>query len=47
MSLDEAIGRLKTYEERIKFKMGKLEDNKDKLLLTSHEDNMNHGLRPK
>ncbi|GKB46420.1 zinc finger, CCHC-type containing protein [Tanacetum coccineum] len=38
MSLDEAIGRLKTYEERIKYKKGKQVDNQENLLFTRHED---------
>ncbi|GJX08295.1 zinc finger, CCHC-type containing protein [Tanacetum coccineum] len=38
MTLEEAIGRLKTYEERIKFKKGKQVDNHDKLMFTRHEN---------
>ncbi|GKA48279.1 zinc finger, CCHC-type containing protein [Tanacetum coccineum] len=38
MTLEEAIGRLKTYEERIKFKKGKQVDNQDKLMFTRHEN---------
>nr|GEX08265.1 zinc finger, CCHC-type [Tanacetum cinerariifolium] len=37
MTLDEAIGRLKTYEERIKYKKGKQVDNKERLMFTRHE----------
>ncbi|GJV44246.1 zinc finger, CCHC-type containing protein [Tanacetum coccineum] len=38
MTLEEAVGRLKTYEERIKFKKGKQVDNHDKLMFTRHEN---------
>nr|GEX60085.1 zinc finger, CCHC-type [Tanacetum cinerariifolium] len=38
MTLEEAVGRLKTYEERIKFKKGKQVDNQDKLMFTRHEN---------
>ncbi|GJR51285.1 hypothetical protein Tco_1401806 [Tanacetum coccineum] len=38
MTLDEAIGRLKTYEERIKYKRGKQVDNQEKLMFTRHEN---------
>nr|GFB60543.1 zinc finger, CCHC-type [Tanacetum cinerariifolium] len=38
MTLEEAIGRLKTYEERIKYKKGKQVDNKEKLTFTRHEN---------
>nr|GEX18388.1 zinc finger, CCHC-type [Tanacetum cinerariifolium] len=34
MTLKEAIGRLKTYEERIKCKKGKRVDNQEKLMFT-------------
>ncbi|GJY38308.1 zinc finger, CCHC-type containing protein [Tanacetum coccineum] len=34
MTLEEAIGRLKTYEERIKYKKGKQVDNQEKLMFT-------------
>nr|GEZ35734.1 zinc finger, CCHC-type [Tanacetum cinerariifolium] len=37
MTLEEAIGRLKTYEERIKYK-GKQVDNQDRLLFTRYEE---------
>nr|GEX66753.1 zinc finger, CCHC-type [Tanacetum cinerariifolium] len=37
MTMEEAIGRLKTYEEKIKYKKGKQVDNKEKLMLTRHE----------
>nr|GEZ94468.1 zinc finger, CCHC-type [Tanacetum cinerariifolium] len=38
MTLEEAIGRLKTYEERIKYKKGKQVDNHEKLMFTRHEN---------
>nr|GEV62389.1 zinc finger, CCHC-type [Tanacetum cinerariifolium] len=38
MTLEEVIGRLKTYEERIKYKKGKQVDNQEKLMLTRHEN---------
>nr|GEU83941.1 zinc finger, CCHC-type [Tanacetum cinerariifolium] len=34
MTLKEAIGRLKTYKERIKYKKGKQVDNQEKLIFT-------------
>nr|GEX40509.1 zinc finger, CCHC-type [Tanacetum cinerariifolium] len=37
-TLEEAIGRLKTYEERIKYKRGKQVDNQEKLMFTRHEN---------
>ncbi|GKB50508.1 hypothetical protein Tco_0901261 [Tanacetum coccineum] len=37
MSVDEAIGRLKTYEERIKYKRGKQVDSQESLMFTRHE----------
>nr|GFA61809.1 zinc finger, CCHC-type [Tanacetum cinerariifolium] len=37
MTLEEAIGRLKTYKERIKYK-GKQVDNQDRLLFTRYEE---------
>ncbi|GJW31316.1 zinc finger, CCHC-type containing protein [Tanacetum coccineum] len=39
MSVDEAIGRLKTFEERIKVKKGRAFEDQDKLLLAKHNDN--------
>ncbi|GKB58278.1 zinc finger, CCHC-type containing protein, partial [Tanacetum coccineum] len=39
MSVEEAIGRLKTFEERIKVKKGKAFEDQDKLLFTKHNDN--------
>nr|GEY22040.1 zinc finger, CCHC-type [Tanacetum cinerariifolium] len=36
--VQEAIGRLKTYEERIKYMKGKQVDNQESLLFTRHED---------
>nr|GEZ39619.1 zinc finger, CCHC-type [Tanacetum cinerariifolium] len=38
MTLEEAIGRIKTYEERIKYKKGKQVDNQEKLMFTRHEN---------
>nr|GEU50406.1 ribonuclease H-like domain, reverse transcriptase, RNA-dependent DNA polymerase [Tanacetum cinerariifolium] len=38
MTLEEAIGRLKTYEERIKYKKGKQVDNQEKLMFTRYEN---------
>nr|GFA76894.1 zinc finger, CCHC-type [Tanacetum cinerariifolium] len=38
MTLEEAIGRLKTYEERIKFKKEKQADNQENLMFTRHEN---------
>nr|GFB40514.1 zinc finger, CCHC-type [Tanacetum cinerariifolium] len=38
MTFEEAIGRLKTYKERIKYKRGKQVDNQESLLFTRHED---------
>nr|GEV36276.1 ribonuclease H-like domain, reverse transcriptase, RNA-dependent DNA polymerase [Tanacetum cinerariifolium] len=35
--MEEAIGRLKTYKERIKYKKGKQVDNQEKLMFTRHE----------
>nr|GEZ43573.1 zinc finger, CCHC-type [Tanacetum cinerariifolium] len=37
MTFEEAIGRLKTYKERIKYK-GKQVDNQDRLLFTRYEE---------
>nr|GEV37832.1 zinc finger, CCHC-type [Tanacetum cinerariifolium] len=37
MTMEEAIERLKTYEERIKYKKGKQVDNQEKLMFTRHE----------
>ncbi|GJS33129.1 zinc finger, CCHC-type containing protein [Tanacetum coccineum] len=39
MSVDEAIGRLKTFEERIKVKKGRAFEDQDKLLFAKHNDN--------
>ncbi|GKA04355.1 hypothetical protein Tco_0677136 [Tanacetum coccineum] len=38
ISVREAIGRLKTYKERIKYKRGKQVDNQEKLMFTRHEN---------
>nr|XP_043611306.1 uncharacterized protein LOC122582936 [Erigeron canadensis] len=45
MALDDAIGRLKAFEERTKFKKNKESDNQNKLLLTRHNNNINQGRR--
>nr|GEX24163.1 zinc finger, CCHC-type [Tanacetum cinerariifolium] len=37
MTMEEVIGRLKTYEEIIKYKKGKQADNQEKLMFTRHE----------
>ncbi|GKA04494.1 hypothetical protein Tco_0683614 [Tanacetum coccineum] len=37
MSLDEAIGRLKTFEERLKYKNERPVNTQEKLLFTRHE----------
>nr|GEY44756.1 ribonuclease H-like domain, reverse transcriptase, RNA-dependent DNA polymerase [Tanacetum cinerariifolium] len=37
MTMEEAIGRLKTYEERIKYKKGKQVDNQEKLMFTRYK----------
>ncbi|GKD18938.1 zinc finger, CCHC-type containing protein [Tanacetum coccineum] len=39
MSVEEAIGRLTTFEERIKVKKGKAFEDQDKLLFAKHNDN--------
>lgn len=39
MTLDEAIGRLKTFEERVKAKKRRTFDDQDKLLSTKHNNN--------
>ncbi|GKA12279.1 zinc finger, CCHC-type containing protein [Tanacetum coccineum] len=39
MSVEEAIRRLKTFEERIKVKKGKAFEDQDKLLFAKHNDN--------
>ncbi|GJT33597.1 zinc finger, CCHC-type containing protein [Tanacetum coccineum] len=37
MTLEEAIGRLKTYEERIRHKKGRQVDNQENLMFTRHD----------
>nr|GEV68746.1 ribonuclease H-like domain, reverse transcriptase, RNA-dependent DNA polymerase [Tanacetum cinerariifolium] len=37
ITMKEAIRRLKTYEERIKYKKGKQVDNQEKMMFTRHE----------
>nr|GEW00897.1 hypothetical protein [Tanacetum cinerariifolium] len=38
MTIEEAIGRVKTHEERIKYKKGKQVDNQEKLMFTRHKN---------
>ncbi|GJS43492.1 putative zinc finger, CCHC-type containing protein [Tanacetum coccineum] len=42
VKLEEIIGKLKTYEERIKFRKASQEDNSEKLLLTRQRNNRNY-----
>nr|GFC18900.1 zinc finger, CCHC-type [Tanacetum cinerariifolium] len=42
MTLEEAIGRLKTYEERIKYKKGKQVDRQERLMFTRHDNRGKH-----
>nr|GEX67448.1 zinc finger, CCHC-type [Tanacetum cinerariifolium] len=42
VKLEEIIGKLKTYEERIKFRKESQKDNSEKLLLTRQMNNKNH-----
>nr|GFB26391.1 zinc finger, CCHC-type [Tanacetum cinerariifolium] len=42
MTMEEAIGRLKTYEEIIKYKKGKQVDNQEKLMFTRHGSKGKH-----
>nr|GFB50496.1 zinc finger, CCHC-type [Tanacetum cinerariifolium] len=42
MTLEEAIGRLKTYEERIKYKKGKQVDHQERLMFTRHDNRGKH-----
>ncbi|GJZ99774.1 putative zinc finger, CCHC-type containing protein [Tanacetum coccineum] len=42
VKLEEIIGKLKTYEERIKFRKASQEDNSEKLLLTRQRNNKNY-----
>nr|GEY75361.1 zinc finger, CCHC-type [Tanacetum cinerariifolium] len=42
MTMEEAIGILKTYEERIKYKKGKQVENQEKLMFTRHESKGKH-----
>nr|GFC73789.1 zinc finger, CCHC-type [Tanacetum cinerariifolium] len=39
ISVEEAIERLKTFEERIKVKRGRAFEDQDKLLFAKHNDN--------
>ncbi|KAD4585093.1 hypothetical protein E3N88_22694 [Mikania micrantha] len=45
VTLDETIGRLKTFEERIKLKKDSHVENNDKLLFTRHDNNSSRGRR--
>lgn len=42
MTMEEAIGRLKTYEERIKFKKDKQVNNQETLMFTRHKGQGKH-----
>ncbi|GJV83372.1 zinc finger, CCHC-type containing protein [Tanacetum coccineum] len=42
VKLEEIIGKLKTYEERIKFRKGSQEDNSEKLLFTRQGNDRNY-----
>ncbi|KAD3337069.1 hypothetical protein E3N88_32589 [Mikania micrantha] len=42
VTLDETIGRLKTFEERIKSRRANTSDNHDKLLFTKHDNKTGH-----
>ncbi|KAJ9552641.1 hypothetical protein OSB04_016686 [Centaurea solstitialis] len=42
VKLEEIIGKLKTYEKRIKFRKGSQEDNSDKLLFTRQGNDRNY-----
>nr|GEX15079.1 zinc finger, CCHC-type [Tanacetum cinerariifolium] len=42
VKLEEIIGKLKTYEERIKFRKGSQEDNSEKLLFTCQGNDKNY-----
>ena len=42
VKLEEIIGKLKTYEERLKFRKGSEEDNSEKLLFTRQGNNRNY-----
>nr|GEX84568.1 zinc finger, CCHC-type [Tanacetum cinerariifolium] len=41
-TLDETIGRLKTFEERVNLFNGSPSDNQDKLLFTNHDNSSRH-----
>nr|GEV92231.1 zinc finger, CCHC-type [Tanacetum cinerariifolium] len=42
VKLEEIIGKLKTYEERLKFRKGSEEDNSEKLLFTRQGNDINY-----
>ncbi|XP_021991794.1 uncharacterized protein LOC110888582 [Helianthus annuus] len=43
MTLEEAVGRLKTFEERLKQKKGIPGESQDKLMFTHHDNNSGRG----
>ncbi|XP_021985473.1 uncharacterized protein LOC110881561 [Helianthus annuus] len=43
MTLEEAVGRLKTFEERLKQKKGSPGESQDKLMFTHHDNNSGRG----
>ncbi|XP_076905750.1 uncharacterized protein LOC143561601 [Bidens hawaiensis] len=43
VSVDDIIGRLKTFEERIKYKRGTVTDYQDKLFFTQHDNEHGRG----
>ncbi|KAD6120293.1 hypothetical protein E3N88_11564 [Mikania micrantha] len=45
LTLDDVIRRLKTYEERIKYRKGTSNDSQGKLLFTKHDNKKGHGKR--
>nr|GFB58455.1 zinc finger, CCHC-type [Tanacetum cinerariifolium] len=45
MTLEAAISRLKTYEEKIKYKKGKQVDNQEKWIFTRHENKERYSRR--
>ncbi|XP_076908688.1 uncharacterized protein LOC143565671 [Bidens hawaiensis] len=40
VSIDEIVGKLKTYEERIRLKKGSLGDSQDRLMYSRHDNNL-------
>ncbi|XP_022041943.1 uncharacterized protein LOC110944594 [Helianthus annuus] len=43
MTQEEAVGRLKTFEERLKQKKGSPEESQDRLMFTHHDNNSGRG----